>query len=88
MKPTDRRIRHKQKLRLDSETALREYYETKYEKGGYEGAGYTIRGIDISARYHQRRWEAALRFVDTQPQDTVLDAGCGAGELATAWRKA
>lgn len=84
MNPTGRRIHGKRRLHFNTTAALREYYEAKYREGGYNDGGYTIRGVNISAAYHQRRREAALRLLDPQPGETILDAGCGSGALSAA----
>lgn len=76
------RIVGQERLRFASNEALREYYEHKYRTGGYEEGGYSVRGVDVSAMYHARRLELALRFAAPRPHEDLLDAGCGSGALA------
>lgn len=81
--PEDRRgIHWKERLQFADNTELRAYYEEKYGKGGYEEGGAVVHGVDLSALYHARRKETALRLLDLQPGEVALDAGCGRGELA------
>ncbi len=75
------RILGRKRLEFANNAELERYYEEKYRQGGYDGGGCTIHGIDISKRYHQARFESALRMLDPRPGDTVLDAGCGDGSL-------
>ncbi len=79
----DRRgIHWKERLNFADNAELRAYYEEKYGKGGYDEGGAVVHGVDVSALYHARRKEAALRLLDLQPGEVALDAGCGRGELA------
>lgn len=81
--PEDRRgIHWKERLHFADNAELRAYYEEKYGTGGYDEGGAVVHGVDVSALYHARRKEAALRLLDLQPGDVALDAGCGRGELA------
>jgi 2-polyprenyl-3-methyl-5-hydroxy-6-metoxy-1,4-benzoquinol methylase len=77
-----RRIVDRERLRFTSNEELKAYYEDKYRAGGYEGAGYRVHGIDISALYHARRIDSALRLLAPAPEHVLLDAGCGNGALA------
>ena len=72
----------KEQLHFKDNRELEKYYEEKYSKGGYEGGGCILYGVNISKLYHQARHRSALGFLDPQPQDTVLDAGCGDGSLS------
>jgi ubiquinone/menaquinone biosynthesis C-methylase UbiE len=69
-------------LRFEDNAALERYYEAKYREGGYDGSGCCIHGLDVSSRYHRARHVSALRLLAPQPADTVLDAGCGNGDLS------
>jgi ubiquinone/menaquinone biosynthesis C-methylase UbiE len=69
------------RLQFSNQAALEQYYEDKYRHGGY-AAGCVRFGIDISGIYHRERHRAALRFLDPQPGQKILDAGCGDGTLA------
>lgn len=74
----------RKQLAFENNAQLQAYYEAKYRTGGYEGGGHVVHGVDVSAEYHRRRQETALRLVSARHSDTVLDAGCGAGTLAAA----
>lgn len=82
MSPAARQIVHSPPLRFDDNAALQRYYEEKYRHGGYAGGGVLQHGIDISAMYHERRQETALRLLQPSAGQVVLDAGCGNGSLA------
>jgi 2-polyprenyl-3-methyl-5-hydroxy-6-metoxy-1,4-benzoquinol methylase len=74
-------ILNKARLRFPDNEALERYYEEKYRNGGYE-AGCVRFGIDISGWYHRERQRSALRLLEPGPQERILDAGCGQGDLA------
>jgi ubiquinone/menaquinone biosynthesis C-methylase UbiE len=82
MKNPSRKIVHEERLRFENNEALKAYYEDKYREGGYEGGGHVVHGIDISAIYHARRRETALRLLAPATGEIILDAGCGSGTLA------
>jgi ubiquinone/menaquinone biosynthesis C-methylase UbiE len=70
----------KKRLEFRNNEELEKYYEEKYRAGGYEG-GFIVRGINISSLNHRARHESALRFLNPQPGEVILDAGCGEGAL-------
>lgn len=79
----DRRtILGRKRLEFRNHAELTHYYEEKYRDGGYHGEGCNIRGIEVSQLYHEARHASALRLLDPQPDDVILDAGCGDGSLA------
>jgi 2-polyprenyl-3-methyl-5-hydroxy-6-metoxy-1,4-benzoquinol methylase len=69
------------RLQFRDNQELEDYYEEKYGRGGYE-EGCVRFGVNISALYHAERHRAALRFLHPQSHETILDAGCGTGDLA------
>ena len=69
------------RLQFSDNRALAEYYEEKYRQGGYVG-GCIAGGVNISQIYHRARHASALAFLDPQPGEIILDAGCGDGSLA------
>jgi 2-polyprenyl-3-methyl-5-hydroxy-6-metoxy-1,4-benzoquinol methylase len=60
---------------------LKTYYEGKYREGGYEG-GFIVCGVNISELNHRARHASALRLLNPQKTESILDAGCGEGRLA------
>jgi 2-polyprenyl-3-methyl-5-hydroxy-6-metoxy-1,4-benzoquinol methylase len=74
----------KEQLHFKDNRELEKYYEEKYGRGGYEGGGCILFGVNISKLYHQARHGSALRFLAPRPDDVVLDAGCGDGSLSAA----
>jgi 2-polyprenyl-3-methyl-5-hydroxy-6-metoxy-1,4-benzoquinol methylase len=71
----------KTRLEFKDNAELERYYEDKYRRGGYDGEGCHIHGIDVSRIYHRARHDSALRFLDPHDDDVILDAGCGDGSL-------
>ncbi len=74
-------ILNKERLQFRDNAELEKYYEQKYGAGGYEG-GCVRFGLNISRIYHEERHRSAVRFLDVQAGDVILDAGCGTGGLA------
>lgn len=74
-------ILNKDRLEFRDNAELERYYEEKYGAGGYEG-GCVRFGVNVSQIYHEARHASAAKFIDAQPGDVILDAGCGTGSLA------
>jgi 2-polyprenyl-3-methyl-5-hydroxy-6-metoxy-1,4-benzoquinol methylase len=72
----------KEQLQFKDNQELEKYYEEKYRRGGYEGGGCILYGVNVSKLYHEARHRSALGFLNPGPGDVVLDAGCGNGSLA------
>jgi ubiquinone/menaquinone biosynthesis C-methylase UbiE len=72
----------KPRLEFKGNEDLEKYYENKYREGGYEGGGYIICGVNISRLNHEARHASALRLLNPGRAETILDAGCGTGELS------
>jgi 2-polyprenyl-3-methyl-5-hydroxy-6-metoxy-1,4-benzoquinol methylase len=72
----------KEQLHFKDNQELEKYYEEKYRRGGYEGGGCILFGVNISKLYHQARHRSALGFLKPGPNDVILDAGCGDGSLS------
>lgn len=60
---------------------LESYYENKYAEGGYKPR-FTLFGVDISEVYHKERHATAIEMLAPKKTETILEAGCGTGELA------
>ena len=75
-------IHGKEKLEFKDNQELEAYYEEKYSHGGYEGGGCVLYGVNISKLFHEARYRTALHFLEPQPNDVILDAGCGDGGLS------
>lgn len=75
-------IHGKERLEFKDNAELEKYYEDKYGHGGYEGGGCVIHGIPLSKLFHEARYRTALGFLQPEPGDVVLDAGCGDGGLS------
>jgi ubiquinone/menaquinone biosynthesis C-methylase UbiE len=74
----------REQIAFANNAQLQAYYEEKYRNGGYKEGGHVVHGVDVSAEYHRRRQQTALRMIAPGRGDTVLDAGCGNGILAAA----
>jgi 2-polyprenyl-3-methyl-5-hydroxy-6-metoxy-1,4-benzoquinol methylase len=69
------------RLGFKNNEELTSYYEGKYRDGGYEG-GFIVCGVNISELNHRARHTSALRLLEPQRAESILDAGCGDGRLA------
>jgi ubiquinone biosynthesis O-methyltransferase len=72
----------KEKLKFKNNQELEKYYYNKYKKeGGYKKGGYKLFGINLSNIFHKERLKNSLELLNPQKTETILDAGCGTGEL-------
>jgi len=74
-------ILKKERLQFKDNKELEKYYHNKWDTEGYT-KGYTLFGINISSMYHKERQASALKNLNLQKDDIVLDAGCGNGSLS------
>ncbi|VVB78305.1 putative S-adenosylmethionine-dependent methyltransferase [uncultured archaeon] len=73
-------ILKKEQLEFKSQNDLENYYNSKYDHGGYKG-GYKLFGVNISRIYHKNRQKISLELLNPKKDEIILDAGCGNGEL-------
>lgn len=66
---------------MDNPEAVRKFYQEKLADHGYTAEGMAYR----SQESHTRRLRLARRMSGFLPGDSVLDVGCGIGQLPLAW---
>jgi len=66
-------------IQFDSESRFIQWNEEMAHK--YDPEDYHLRSNFLIRWIERRRVKAILRFLDANPQDTVLEVGCGAGNV-------